>query len=167
LRIPLAVENFYSERKVVFAHFFIEIPSMRVARPHMAIVDSGSPFTTISTRDALAFRLPIRHWQSGTTTRLGGFKFYEHELEATLTFRDAENKVVRFRQVVRALVPTKLDEGTIRDVQDIPSLIGNDFLEDYQFTFAYSPSSGIAYFERAEPQPTPTNQSGTTSQEQP
>jgi len=167
LRIPLSVRNFYSGRKVVFADFFIQIPSMRVARAHSAVVDSGSPFTSISTRDAIDFGLPIKHTQGEEITQLAGFKFYSHFLTATFVFRDAEQKPFRFTgQKVRVLIPTKLDKPTLREVQDIPSLIGTDFIEDNRLTFVYNPSTLTAYFERAEPEPlilTPTNQSGTTS----
>jgi len=163
LRIPLNVEKFYSDRKVVFANFFVQIPSMRVAHTLSAVVDSGSPFTTISTRDALAFSLPIKNWKVGELTHLAGFKFYGHYLEATLNFRDEQKNIARFRCRVRVLVPTKIDEKTIREVQDIPSLIGTDFLEDNRFTFVYNPSSETAYLEKAETeQPPSTNQAGTT-----
>lgn len=162
MRIPLSVQNFYSGRKVVFANFFIRIPSMRVSRQHTAVVDSGSPFTAISTRDALAFGLPLKHWQSGTVTRLAGSKFYKHDLEGTLSFRDSEDKIVQFRSDLIALIPTKTDEVTLREVQDIPSLIGTDSLEDNSLTFVYNPSTLTAYFERPDIVPaSATEQAGT------
>ncbi len=161
MRIPLSIENFYSDRKVVFAHFFLQIPSMRVTRALSAVVDSGSPFTSIATRDALSMSLPIRSFDRDLLTQLAGFKFWGKNVKATLSFRDAESKVVRFTHTIRILIPTKLDEVTIREVQDIPSLIGTDFLEDNKLTFVYSPSAPIAYFDTEVPC---APQTGATSQ---
>lgn len=129
MRIPLSVESLYVERKGAFATFFIQIPSMRVARPVSAVVDTGSPFTSISPKDAVAFGLPISHWGKGEIVFLAGFKFFRHALEATLTFKDEEKKLVRFRQSIIALVPTKVDKDSLADMQAIPSLVGTDFIE--------------------------------------
>jgi hypothetical protein len=46
------------------------------------------------------------------------------------------------------LIPTKIDKKTLRDVQHIPSLIGNDFLEDQGFTLVFNPSNKSAYLEQ-------------------
>lgn len=151
MRIPLSVENFYSERKVVFAHFFLQIPSMRVAHALSAVVDSGSPFTSIATRDALSLSLPIRSFERETLTYLAGFKFYGKNVKGTLVFRDAENKIVRFVHTIRILIPTKMEDASIREVQDIPSLIGTDFLEDNRLTLVYNPSVLKAYFDTELP----------------
>ena len=135
------MEYFYSKRKVVFANFFIQIPSMHVARSLSSVVDSGSPFTSISTRDAITFGLPIKNWQKGEMAQLAGFKFYRHPIEATLSFKDAESKIISFNSSVNVLVPTKIDKSTIREVQNIPSLLGTDFLEDNGITFSYNPKA--------------------------
>ncbi len=123
---------------------------MRVFRGLNAVIDSGSPFTTISTRDALSFGLPIKHWQSGELTRLAGNKFYKYELEADAGFRTADDKPFRCRHKFRVLIPTTIDEATLREVQPIPSLIGTDFLEDNNLTFVFDPSAESAYLERAD-----------------
>jgi len=158
LRIPLTVRNFYSNRKVVFANFFLRIPSMRVARPLSAVVDSGSPFTSISTRDALTFGIPIKTLDKEQTTRLAGFTFYGKNVRSTLLFRDEANNLIRFDHDIRILIPTKLDRITIGQVQDIPSLVGTDLMEDAKLTFVYNPSALLAYFEQNLQQLTPSGQ---------
>ena len=124
---------------------------MRVTRALSAVVDSGSPFTSIATRDALSMSLPIRSFDRDLLTQLAGFKFWGKNVNATLGFRDAETKVVKFSHTIRILIPTKLDEPTIREIQDIPSLIGTDFLEDHKLTFVYNPSAPMAYFDTELP----------------
>lgn len=147
MRIPLAVADFYSNRKVVFANFFLRIPQFRVAHSLSAVVDSGSPFTSISTRDALAFGIPIKTLDKEEVTLLAGNRFYGKHVKATLIFRDESNSVVKFEHSVRILIPTKFDHATIAEVQDIPSLVGTDFFEDSKLAFVYDPSANIAYFE--------------------
>jgi len=123
---------------------------MRVFHGLSAVIDSGSPFTTISTRDALTFGLPIKNWQSGDLTRLAGNKFYKYELEGDAAFRTTDDKTFRCRHKFRVLIPTKIDEPTLREVQPIPSLIGTDFLEDNRLAFVFDPSSESAYLERVD-----------------
>lgn len=163
MRIPLTVESLYEERNGAYGTFFIQIPAMRVARSVSAVVDTGSPFTSISPKDAITFGLPIKNWMKGELVLLAGFRFYRHALEATLTFKDEGGKLVRFRQSVIILVPTKLDASSLSQMQAIPSLIGTDFIEDYGFTFVFTPDSKETYFEKADVVSAPaTNQSGTT-----
>jgi hypothetical protein len=152
MRIPLTVGNFYSNRKVVFANFFLRIPSMRVAHALSAVVDSGSPFTSISTRDALALSIPIKTLDREQTTYLAGFTFYGKSVRGTLFFRDEANNVVKFEHDIRILIPTKFDRITIGQVQDIPSLVGTDLIEDAKLTLVYNPSALLAYFEQNAPQ---------------
>lgn len=153
MRIPLSVEKFYGDRKLVFANIFIQIPRFRVAHGLSSAVDSGSPFTTISTRDALAFHLPISNWKGGEQTGLAGLKWLGHWVDAILTFRDDQGNPVKFNTQVRVLVPTKFDAKTLSEIKNIPSLIGTDFLEDHDITFIYKPNALTAYFEWTPPQP--------------
>jgi hypothetical protein len=166
LRIPLTVGNFYSNRKMVFANFFLRIPSMRVAHALSAVVDSGSPFTSISTRDALAFGIPIKTLDKDQITRLAGFTFYGKNVRSTLLFKDEAKNVVKFEHEIRILVPTKLDSATINQVQDIPSLVGTDLMEDAKLTFVYNPSELLAYFEQNTSQPAPVSQTSPTPPQQ-
>jgi hypothetical protein len=152
VRIPLSVEKFYEERKLVFASVFVRLSAGHGARGISAAVDSGSPFTAISTRDALAFQLPISSWQKGEMTYLAGFKFYRYILDATLSFKDDQNRIISFKQKVAVLVPTKLNKSSIEEVQNVPSLIGTDFLEDHKLKFIYEPYTMTAYFEKPEDQ---------------
>jgi len=75
LRIPLTVGNLFVERKGAYATLFIRIQPMRVANTTVAVVDTGSPYTTISPRDAFAFNLPLTNWQKGDLVSLAGFRF--------------------------------------------------------------------------------------------
>jgi hypothetical protein len=129
---------------------------MRVARAVSGIVDTGSPYTSISPTDAITFGLPISNWQKGEMVYLAGFKFYRHPLEAILTFKDTNSKLSRFRCQVMVLVPTKMDRGTLDEMQYIPSLVGTDFIEDQGLKLVFDPKSSEAYFEKQDSLPTTT-----------
>jgi len=46
------------------------------------------------------------------------------------------------------LIPTKINRKVLEEVKHIPSIIGNDFLEEQKFALYYNPSGRIAYLER-------------------
>lgn len=141
MAIPLSVEKAYSDRYQAFVTYILHIPSLRVLRPVRALIDSGSPFTVISPMDALASQLPLSHWQKGEILSIAGSKFFRHRIEnATMNFRDDKDAVVSFNRYVDVLVPTKLNKATLDEVDDIPSIIGNDFLEELKLTF-FSPGT--------------------------
>ncbi len=152
MRIPLSVEKAYSDRYFAFASYFIQVPSLRVDRPLRALIDTGSPYTTISPTDALHFQLPIRHWGGGKgveVVELAGHKFFRHPVDSvSLSFRDDKNVVVTFNGRIHVLVPTKMDTKTMEDVQVIPSIIGNDFLEDNKLALVFCPSLLTASLEQ-------------------
>jgi len=150
VRIPLVVDKLFVDRKAAYATFFIRIQAMRVARTAVGVVDTGSPYTTISPRDAFTFNLPISNWQKGETVSLAGFVFYRHPLDAILSFKDADRKLVHFKTNVAVLVPTKIDSQTISKMKDIPSLIGTDFMEDQSLSLFFDVHSDTAYFERPD-----------------
>lgn len=124
-------------------------------------MDTGSPYTSISPRDALSWHLPITHWQKGETVYLAGFKFYRHPLEATLSFKDSDARVVKFRSSVVVLVPTKIDRTTLAETQSIPSLVGTDFIEEQGLTLVFTPHSLQAYFEKPDATPALTEATPT------
>jgi len=48
---------------------------------------------------------------------------------------------------IGVLVPTRMDSSTLESVKPIPSLVGNDLLEDHGFTLVFNPGAGISYLE--------------------
>jgi hypothetical protein len=45
------------------------------------------------------------------------------------------------------LIPTKINKKVLQDVEPIPSIIGNDFLEDQKLTLVFNPSQKITFLE--------------------
>lgn len=48
---------------------------------------------------------------------------------------------------IGSLVPTKIDNKTLDEVKHIPSIIGNEFLEEQKLTLYFNPSNRVVYLE--------------------
>jgi len=117
-----------------------------------ALVDTGSPFTVLSTTDAIRLRLPIKSMRKGEPCQLAGFTFFKAFLgNSSMTFRtdDGKSLAIQFNNM-GVLIPTKLDKSQLEDVKHIPSIIGNDFLEQEKFALYVNPSKKVSYLEKIE-----------------
>lgn len=145
--IPCHVRKFVSDRHFCFVPF-----TLRFAHCFgfvEALVDTGSPFTVLSPIDALKLKLPITTMRSGSPVFLAGFRFLCHQLPKThINFKMDDGQYFGVDRAMGVLVPTKINPQTLKAVQHIPSLIGNDFLEDQKFTLVFNPSSNLAYLEQ-------------------
>jgi len=94
-------------------------------------------------------RVPIKSIRRGEPVSLAGFRFLKSKLgKASLTFRVSTENAIRLEVPnLGVLVPTKMSRKILKDIQHIPSIIGNDFLEDHRFTLFFNPSQKIAYLE--------------------
>jgi len=145
-RIPCHVRRFLSDRffcflpfSLRFSHFFGYVE---------ALVDTGSPFTVISPTDALRLKLPITTMRTGSPIFLAGYRFLNCPIEKVhLNFKMEDGQYFSTDIKMGVLVPTKIDRKTLEDIKHIPSLIGNDFLEDQKLALSFNPSSRLAYLE--------------------
>ena len=114
-----------------------------------ALIDTGSPYTALSTVDAMKFRLPIKKMRKGEGVKLAGFSFFNHKIgKASFIFKTTDDKSICFEiENLGVLVPTKINRKTLEDVEPIPSIIGNDFLEDHNLTLVFNPSQKITFLE--------------------
>jgi hypothetical protein len=65
-----------------------------------------------------------------------------------MSFRTETNEL--FRAEVRnigSLIPTKLDQKMTDEFKYIPSIIGNDFLEQQKLALYYNPSARAVFLE--------------------
>ena len=88
--------------------------------------------------------------RTGSTVSLAGFRFMNHPLEkARLNFKMEDGQYYPVDMRMGVLIPTKIDTPTLEAVQHIPSLIGNDFLEDQKFTLVFDPNAKLAFLNHA------------------
>jgi hypothetical protein len=144
VRIPCHVRKFVSGRLFCFLPF-----SLRFSHCFgfiEALVDTGSPFTVLSPTDALRLKLPITTMRTGSPVSLAGFRFLNHPLEkANLNFKKEDGQYYQVEMKIGVLVPTKTDKAALEAVKHIPSLIGNDFLEDHKLSLVFNPSAKVAF----------------------
>ncbi len=148
MRISCSVRKFVQGRHFPFVAFFIKAPG--IAGHVDALIDTGSPFTVLSPKDIMSFRLPIKSMQRGETVKLAGSRFFNHPLQnAVLYFRGDGDTLLKVElPSLGALIPTKIDEKTLNEVKVIPSILGNDFLEDQRLTLTFNPSGRTAFLEK-------------------
>jgi hypothetical protein len=148
-RIPCHVMKFISDRFFCFVTF-----SVRFSHCFgfiKALVDTGSPFTVLSPLDALKLKLPITTMWTGSPVYLAGFCFLNHPLDKVrLNFKTENAQYLSIDMKLGVLIPTKMDRKTINSVKHIPSLIGNDFLEDQKLTLNFDPCAKSAYLEHKQ-----------------
>lgn len=114
-----------------------------------AIVDTGSPYTVLSTNEILGTRLPIHTMQKGEMVSLAGFRFFRHPIhDVTMSFKTETGELFKGTlSSIGALVPTKLDKKTFDDVKYIPNIVGHDFLEENKLSLYFNPSAKVTYLE--------------------
>jgi len=112
-------------------------------------VDTGSPYTVLSTNEILGTRMPIRTMQRGEMVSLAGFRFFRYPINnVTLKFKTETGELFTGKlAVIYALIPTKIDKNTLNDVKNIPNIIGHDFMEENGLSLYFNPRGKIVYLE--------------------
>lgn len=147
-RIPCEVINLFSEALMPFVSVSIVSKSPPVRCSALALIDTGSPFTGISPKEALKSRIRMKG-AKGKPFRLAGRKFRASPLsDATLSFRTEEGEVLSFEfGDMTAFIPTKTDKDTLKEIQSIPTIIGTDFLETFGLKLYFDAKSKRAYLD--------------------
>ena len=88
--------------------------------------------------------------QSGATVSLAGHRFFNHPIkDATMSFRTESNELFKVNlPTIGSLIPTKIDKKTMDEIKYIPSIIGNDFLENQKLALYFNPSARVVYLEQ-------------------
>jgi hypothetical protein len=113
-----------------------------------ALIDTGSPYTCLSTKDLMNSRVPYTKMR-GETVYLAGQKFINIQImDVSLIFRTDTDELFKVHlEALGGLVPTKRTDEVMQEVMHIPSIVGNDFLEDHGLVLFYDPKREIAYLE--------------------
>jgi hypothetical protein len=115
------------------------------------VVDTGSPKTFISEKDALAFQLALSALRFKEHIRLGGSK-YEilSGKEVKLYFKTDDGKPVSFGFDLAVARTTKKSQEGIHESRSCPSIIGTDFLIKNDLGLYFYPSKSIYYLEKKD-----------------
>lgn len=115
------------------------------------MIDTGSPFTVISPKDLLRFRIPLKKYihVQGQSVKIAGFSFKRHEMGTVgITFRTENKTPISIESsLFNMMTPTKWSKQIQKNIQAIPSILGTDFLEDHEAAVYFDPSTKTAYLE--------------------
>lgn len=113
------------------------------------IIDTGSPTTFISEKDALSLQIPFKALRFKEHMRLGGSKY---ELlsgkRIKIYFKTDESKLTSFDFDLIVAKTTKKTHIGIQEARSCPSIIGTDFLIQNNLGLIFWPSKGIYYLEK-------------------
>lgn len=98
----------------------------------------------------MSTRLSIKTMRSGETVALAGFHFFNHTIKnVNINLKTELGELLKINlPSIGALIPTKINKQVLDEVKDIPSILGNDFLEEQKFALYFNPSTPVAYLER-------------------
>lgn len=131
-----------------FIKFTLRWPQHRVwAAPLEALVDTGSPFTAIATRDAERFQIPFSKLNRNPNIPaicFAGLKFILRVANNTeLIFKDEEEKRHTIQYESLYILEPDLPHGLWRErgVHRLPNIIGMDFLRCQKVKLQMDPAS--------------------------
>jgi len=146
-KIPCTIRAIVGRRPFPFVTFFLR--TTHISRFVDALVDTGSPYTVLSTNEVMSTRMPITKMRLGEIVSLAGFHFFNYPIKnVEMSFRTETDELFKVKlESIGSLIPTKLNKKTLDEVKNIPSIIGNDFLESQKLALYFNPSKRIAYLE--------------------
>lgn len=147
-RIPCQVRRQFKDAKMPFVTISVSSKSPPIRTGTTALLDTGSPYTGMSPRDLLKSRMRMK-LAKGETIELAGMKFFAPVMkEAIIRLRTEEGKTLSYEvDDMRAFVPTRIDDRIMRKAQDIPTIVGVDFLEAHGLALFFDPKAQEAYLE--------------------
>ena len=146
-RIPLQV----IEGRLVLTSV-IECESLRIHKQLMDfIIDTGSADSYFSQKDTVRLQIPIKGKQSIGEVDFGGSRFERIKLPKFKLYLLKEDKekheYIETYVDLSALKTTKTSEKKIQIAQQLPSILGMDFLKEQKFSLHVILTEGIAYLQ--------------------
>lgn len=144
MKIPLLINEDRLELESI-----VHAPKYRTGIPLITfIVDTGSSRSFIGYGDALKLHLPINHLEFKEHMRFGGTKFGLYKMKGVyMSFLNEENRAEKVELgEFYVAKPTKGGEERFL-AQQLPSIIGLDFLIKNCYSLHVNPSKDISYME--------------------
>jgi len=146
INIPLHIRKLVGEEKFIFLPMIVK--SGMITGIITFLVDTGSPFTVICPTDLQRFRVPLKRLakQKGKTFELAGHVFKKFPLgDISFSVKTDNNSNFSAKSSVFCMAtPTKVNKKTLKNVKNIPSILGNDFLVEQKAGLFYHPSKNEA-----------------------
>lgn len=149
MKFPLHLRRPFGEWWA-FAFITIRAPRVRPV-PIEALVDTGSPWISITPKDLSKLNIPVKRLKKAakyTIVSLGGYKFLRYQLGGTVYIKNEGGKMLGVNLPISVLWPTK--KKWPADVKHIPSILGSDFLRVGRFHLHFNPSKEKAFLQRED-----------------
>lgn len=128
----------------------VDCEKLRIRRKIMNFVlDTGSPDSYISYKDALKLQIPLDKQSTGITN-FGGSKFNIISLPAFKFYliKSDDNKITELESVqLSALKPTKTSKEHKLAFEALPSILGLDFLKQQKLSLHVILTENMAYLQ--------------------
>jgi hypothetical protein len=144
MKIPLAVSSIGRITTVVSiqaAHCFGFVTF---------VIDTGSPYTFLSEKDAARLKVPLKELKpEKKLIGLGGKPFEILSFrQGRFNFKAEEGMfTVNWPICLRSYAER---QKYIYSPEELPSILGTDFMKENKFLLFYDPSKSVAYFEKEE-----------------
>lgn len=154
IRIPLHLRKRFGENSI-FLSFSIRTPHYHIRPcPLEALVDTGSPWLVISPADSKKMNIPIGSLKKPSEyadIRFGGCKFKRLLMEdVRVSVLTKQGRVATINPpFISVLKHTKKHPPS--DIDDLPSVVGMDFLRICSLALHYDGLKKEAYLENKNP----------------
>lgn len=122
----------------------LKTPRKRISSK--VIIDTGSPSTIISYSDAMDLQIPISGLPKGSIVSLGGRKYQGYTFrKLRIKLRIDSGEDIEEEIKVEVVKPTSQKD---MELLNMPTIIGNDFLEEKRLKLFCNFAEEEAYLER-------------------
>jgi phosphorylcholine metabolism protein LicD len=112
------------------------------------LIDTGSPKTFISEKDAMVLQIPMKSLKFSEFIKLGGSKYEMlNGKPVKIYFKNDEGKSKVFDFSLTIAKTTKKTKEAINESRACPSIIGTDFLTQHDLSLFFRPAKSTCYLE--------------------
>ncbi len=139
--------SYLSDKKNTYLNGPVLLKTPRKRTRVNFILDTGSPETILSYRDALSLQMPFNSLSKGKIFGFAGRKFQGYVYnKLKMVFLSTENKVIEEKMKVSIIKPTSF--RNLEEVDNIPTIIGTDFLKNKKYILYSDISENNSYLKK-------------------
>lgn len=142
--------NYLADKRNTYLNGPVLIKAPRKRRRVNFILDTGSPETILGYRDALSLQIPFNSLSKGRIFSFAGRKFQGYTYnKIKMAFISTENKLIEESMPISVIRPTSFKE--VEEVDNIPTIIGTDFLRAKRYILYCDISGDNSYLQKKLP----------------
>ncbi len=141
----MIISGYFHQDNTPFVDILLEIPDLNIKRKVSFLIDTGSPITILSERDARKLKIDYSKLKpaNGSIMGLGGFA-ETYILKNVILHFFTRTRMTDI--TLKKLLAYKNDSNDKDIINQIPSLLGRDVLRE--FTLIYNEKNGTISLKR-------------------